>query len=88
MTTLHDRIIPTATWRHIITRVNVTPKVKATTAQTNGKPNSTGSARPTAGDRSRLIDEVGAGIDHLLFTPEVEAALRAARRLLTGGHGG
>ena len=41
-----------------------------------------------------MIDGVEAGIDHLIFThkvnggmPEVEAALRAARRLLTGGHG-
>ena len=40
--------------------------------------------------RSRVVDEVEAGIDQLMFTlklnggmPEVEAALRAARRLLT-----
>jgi hypothetical protein len=46
-------------------------------------------------DRERLVDEVEAGIDHLMFTlksnggmPEVEAALRAARRLLTRNGGG
>ena len=43
-----------------------------------------------SGGMSRLVDEVEAGIDELMFTlklyggmPEVEAALRAARRLLT-----
>jgi hypothetical protein len=43
----------------------------------------------------RVVDEVEAGIDHLMFTlkvnggmPEVEAALRAARRLLTRSHEG
>lgn len=43
-----------------------------------------------SGDLGRVVDEVEAGIDELMFTlkvnggmPEVEAALRAARRLLT-----
>ena len=46
-------------------------------------------------DLGRVVDEVEAGIDDLMFMlkvnggmPEVEAALRAARRLLTRGHGG
>ena len=57
-------------------------------------PIKSGSSNPSTGGRSRMIDEVEAGIDHLMFTlkvnggmPEVEAALRAARRLLTVGHG-
>jgi hypothetical protein len=40
-----------------------------------------------------MLDEVEAGIDHLIFTlkmngglPEVEAALRAARRLVAQSH--
>jgi len=47
------------------------------------------------GDRERLVDDVEAGIDDLIFTlkanggmPEVEAALRAARRLMTRSNGG
>ena len=46
-------------------------------------------------DLGRVVDEVEAGIDDLMFMlkvnggmPEVEAALRAARRLLTRSHGG
>jgi hypothetical protein len=52
--------------------------------------NSTGAAGASFGDHDRLVDEVEAGIDDLMFAlksgggmPEVEAALRAARRLLT-----
>jgi hypothetical protein len=47
-----------------------------------------------AGDRDRVLDEVEGGIDELIFTlkaagglPEVEAALRAARRILSRSHG-
>ena len=47
-----------------------------------------------SGDLGRVVDEVEAGIDDLMFMlkvnggmPEVEAALRAARRLLTRSHG-
>jgi hypothetical protein len=57
------------------------PNGRATSAAGNGSPR---------GDRGRLVDEVEAGIDELIFTlkshggmSEVEAALRAARRLLT-----
>ncbi len=46
-------------------------------------------------DLGRVVDEVEAGIDDLMFMlkvnggmPEVEAALRAARRLLTRSHSG
>lgn len=62
-------------------------RVGATTEAVRGE--SSGS-----GDLSRVIDEVEAGIDDLIFTlkvnggmPEVEAALRAARRLLTRSTG-
>jgi len=62
------------------------PAVSATT------PASSSDAR---GDLCRVVDEVEAGIDDLMFTlkvnggmPEVEAALRAARRLLTRSTGG
>jgi hypothetical protein len=58
---------------------------------TNGP--ETATATPT-GNLGRLVDEVEAGIDELMFTlkanggmPEVEAALRAARRLLTRSTG-
>lgn len=47
------------------------------------------------GNMMRMVDQVEAGIDDLIFTlkvnggmPEVEAALRAARRLLVRSHGG
>lgn len=67
---------------------------KATGDQPINRQTSTTAAKSNAGDRSRLIDEVEAGIDHLMFTlksnggmPEVEEALRAARRLLTVGYG-
>ena len=50
-------------------------------------------ARAT-GDLGRVVDKVEAGIDDLMFTfkvnggmPEVEAALRAARRLLVRSQG-
>ena len=50
--------------------------------------------KSSLGDRDRVFDEVEAGIDDLMFTlkvnggmPEVEAALRAARRLLTRSQG-
>jgi hypothetical protein len=56
-------------------------------------PITSGTRKSSAGDRGRMIDEVEAGIDHLMFTlkvnggmPEVESALRAARRLLTHSH--
>lgn len=52
-------------------------------------------AGASIGNRDRLVDEVEAGIDDLIFTlktnggmPEVEAALRATRRLLTRSNGG
>ena len=81
---------------------NGAPKIKSERAtakkltrdQANAKPGSAVATKPTTGQHSRMIDEVEAGIDHLMFTlkvnggmPEVEAALRAARRLLTGGQG-
>ena len=47
-----------------------------------------------SGDLGRVVDEVEAGIDDLIFIlkvnggmPEVEAALRAARRLLVRSNG-
>ena len=47
-----------------------------------------------SGDLGRVVDEVEAGIDDLIFTlkvnggmPEVEAVLRAARRLLVHSNG-
>ena len=50
---------------------------------------------PAKGDVGQVVDQVEAGIDDLMFTlkvnggmPEVEAALRAARRLLTRNHEG
>ena len=53
-----------------------------------------GGGSGASGDLGRVVDEVEAGIDDLMFTlkvnggmPEVEAALRAARRLLTRSHG-
>ena len=53
-----------------------------------------GSETTASVDLGRVVDEVEAGIDDLMFMlkvnggmPEVEAALRAARRLLTRGHG-
>jgi hypothetical protein len=49
---------------------------------------------PVSGGVGRVVDEVEAGIDNLMFTlkvnggmPEVEAALRAARRLLVRSDG-
>ena len=55
-----------------------------------------GSETNASVDLGRVVDEVEAGIDDLMFMlkvnggmgPEVEAALRAARRLLTRSHGG
>jgi hypothetical protein len=54
-----------------------------------------GSETVASVDLGRVVDEVEAGIDDLMFMlkvnggmPEVEAALRAARRLLTRSHGG
>ncbi len=61
---------------------------------TSGSASSSPSGVTKKGDRSRMLDEVEAGIDHLIFTlkvnggmPEVEAALRSTRRLLTRSHG-
>ncbi len=54
-----------------------------------------GGGTNVSADLGRVVDEVEAGIDDLMFIlkvnggmPEVEAALRAARRLLTRSHGG
>jgi hypothetical protein len=65
---------------------NVTP------ARANGQSTSAGSSSE---GRDRLLDEVEAGIDDLMFKvkaegdmPEVEAALRRARRFLIRGHRG
>jgi hypothetical protein len=53
-----------------------------------------GDGSGASGGLGRVVDEVEAGIDELMFTlkvnggmPEVEAALRAARRLLTRSQG-
>jgi hypothetical protein len=74
------------------------PKSKTTTgtrAATDPAPAATsGAIRSSKVDRNRMLDEVESGIDHLIFTlklnggmPEVESALRAARRLVTLSHG-
>ena len=72
-----------------------TKKAKGSTvAHAYDHTTSTGSAKSTEGASIQVIDEVDAGIDHLMFTlklsggmPEVEAALRAARRLLPRSDG-
>lgn len=66
--------------------------VRAASGESNGQSSAPGTAkasRDEAQDRSRKLDAVEGGIDDLIYTlkemggaPEVEEALRAARRLL------
>jgi hypothetical protein len=72
-------------------------KARTTPARANGHRPSASPARATSvsGGRDRLVDEVEVGIDRLIFQlksegdmPEVEAALRRARRILIRGHRG
>ena len=73
-----------------------TEPVRASSVETEGQSPVPGTAKAVVGnktqDRSRRLDAVEGGIDDLIFTlkemggvPEVEEALRAARRLLYRG---
>lgn len=70
--------------------------IRASSGETNGQPPAQETVKAVGGDkaqdRSRRLDAVEGGIDDLIFTlkemggvPEVEEALRAARRLLYKG---
>jgi hypothetical protein len=72
-------------------------RAKVTESLANGVASTTASSGHTRASHrpERVVDEVEAGIDDLIFTlkanggmPEVEEALRAARRVLTRRNGG
>jgi hypothetical protein len=81
----------------VVSKPAASPAKKAVTSKVTKvriTPTATMAAAKHTAHQSRLVDEVEAGIDELIFNlkssggvPEVEAALRTARRLLTRGHG-